>query len=106
MASLRTMSRRHRRVRSDQDETESPGGGFSRWARMDSNQGPTDYELGSGPREAESPRELLGAQSSFPAGGATPRISACLGLSLCHSLATSDSSSRRRARQQDDHVGL
>src|SRR5215470_7745158 len=40
--------------------------GFSRWARLDSNQGPTDYELASSPRAAETQRDLSLLGLRFP----------------------------------------
>jgi hypothetical protein len=48
---------------------EAPERGFSRWARLDSNQGPTDSELAAEPRAAETRRDLSLLTRRFRFGG-------------------------------------
>src|SRR5207237_7580948 len=55
--------------------------GFRKWARLDSNQGPTDYELASAPRAAETQRDLYLLRPCFPLRGLR-RVSSLL-FAIC-----------------------
>jgi len=57
------------------------GGQFPEWARLDSNQGPTDYELASEPRAFRDRTRLSPAQATFSLWRPSPesrRVSALL----------------------------
>ena len=67
----------------------------SKWARLDSNQGPTDYELAAGPRPTETLRGFRPLSRLLRLRRRAP-ISSSLGPSPCHFLATPVERLRRR----------
>src|SRR5262249_26124984 len=85
---------------------ESPLPGFSQWARLDSNQGPTDYELATGPRAAETRRDLslLGPLFRYVASTGSRRSRPLPSPPACHARRLQREDARRIEGLYDLHA--